>query len=96
MYGCLAIANGAGRGVAQLVDWLCGCGHPRTTFPMTLRASPGVRSAKGTQTETYIVCLDCGRHIRYDWTTMQITKRRLPWAATPALVPALRKSGRDV
>ena len=47
-----------------LEDWLFGCAHHRMTFPMTLRA--GVGGGPRAQSETYIACLDCGRHFAYD------------------------------
>ena len=47
-------------GMNLLADWLRGCAHRKTTFPMTL------------QSHTYIVCLECGRRFAYDWTTMRI------------------------
>jgi hypothetical protein len=64
-----------------VVDWLSGCSHRRTTFPITLGA--GVRS-EGQQTtpaETYISCLDCGRHFAYDWTAMRVSRRPVVRAA---------------
>jgi DNA-directed RNA polymerase subunit RPC12/RpoP len=50
--------------IHRVADWLYGCTHRKTTFPMTL------------QSDTYIVCLECGRHFAYDWTTMRIAKQR--------------------
>jgi len=56
-----------------LANWLYGCSHRRTTFPMTLRASAG-------GAETYIVCLECGRHFAYDWTNMRVAAgQRIAW-----------------
>lgn len=91
-----SVANEVGVRVAGFLGWLCGCAHRRTTFPITLRAGAGGRARQSTQTETYIACLDCGRHFPYDWTTMQTAKRRLAWVAPPALLPALRESGRGL
>lgn len=65
--------------LAGLADWLYGCSHRRTTFPITLRASSSVNGRQNTQPETYIVCLDCGRHFAYDWTAMRITEQRGAW-----------------
>jgi hypothetical protein len=64
---------------ARLVDfteWLGGCGHHKTTFPMTLRAGVCADAKLNSPSDTYIVCLQCGRQFPYDWRTMQITKRR--------------------
>ncbi len=62
----------------RLADWLFGCSHRRTTFPITLPASVGVNGQQSTRSETYIACLECGRHFAYDWTTMRIVS---PWTA---------------
>jgi hypothetical protein len=66
-----------------LVEWLFGCAHGRTTFPMTLPASG-----------TYIVCLECGRHFAYDWTTMRTTGQRVARPGLPMLLPGLSKAAR--
>ena len=63
-----------------LADWLFGCAHRRTTFPMTLRARASVNGQPSTHSETYIVCLECGRYFAYNWTTMRMTGRRVAWA----------------
>jgi hypothetical protein len=34
---------------------------------MTPLAKPGTPAG-----ETYVVCLDCGKHISYDWTKMRL------------------------
>lgn len=67
-----------------LADWLYGCGHRQTTFPITLRARMRMEGEQSAPSDTYIVCLECGRHFAYDWTTMHIAKR-IAWAAPPAL-----------
>jgi hypothetical protein len=51
---------------STLADWLLGCSHRRTSFPITCRAE---------RTETYVVCLECGTKFRYDWTQMRIAKQ---------------------
>ena len=70
------VANAFRMHLVGLGDWLFGCSHRRTTFPWTLRASVRVGSQQSTRLETYIVCLECGRHFAYDWTTMRIRKQR--------------------
>ena len=60
-----AVTDSLRAGFAGLGDWLYGCSHHRTTFPITLREQPG------THVETYIVCLDCGRHLAYNWVAMR-------------------------
>ena len=59
-----------------LADWLYGCAHHRTSFPVTLRTGVSVEGRQSTQSETYIVCLECGRHISYDWSTMSAGSKR--------------------
>jgi len=88
------VAKEVGVRVAGVVDWLCGCAHRRTTFPITLRAGSTGHASQSTQMETYIACLDCGRRFPYDWATMQVAKRRLAWGPPPPLLPALHQSGR--
>jgi hypothetical protein len=70
------VANTVRVRLVGLADWLYGCSHRRTTFPITLRPSVGVDGPQSTQMETYIVCLECGRHLAYDWTTMCLTNER--------------------
>jgi hypothetical protein len=64
------VANTVRARLEGFTDWLCGCSHPRTTFPITLRAE----GEPSTQAETYMVCLECGRHLAYDWTRMCLAK----------------------
>ena len=54
------------RGFGRFADTLYGCAHRRTGFPMTVEQPDG-------RSETYVVCLECGRHLGYDWSTMRIT-----------------------
>jgi hypothetical protein len=64
----------------SLFQVLFGCGHHKTTFPLTpIRR---VRIAESATTEptaqTYVVCLDCGKELAYDWDTMRkISSSRL-------------------
>lgn len=60
-----------------LADWLYGCAHHRTSLPVTLRTGVSVEGRQSTQSETYIVCLECGRHISYDWSTMRAGRKRV-------------------
>ena len=62
--------------LVSLANLFCGCSHARTAFPITLQAG------------TYVACLDCGRHLPYDWTRMRFTRRLTAWPA-PALVSAI-------
>jgi hypothetical protein len=73
----IAVANTVRVHLAGFADRLYGCAHRRTTFPMTLRGSVSGGGLPGAQSETYMACLECGRHLAYDWTAMR-AKRRLP------------------
>ena len=53
------------------IDWAFGCAHRRTTIPISHRV--------GMASETYVVCLACGRRFEYDWVEMRITRRRCAW-----------------
>ncbi len=55
------VTNTVRVSLTGLANLFCGCSHGKTTFPITLQAS------------TYIVCLECGRHLPYDWTRMRVT-----------------------
>ena len=48
--------------MSRLLKFLFGCGHRRTTFPMT-------REKK----QTYVVCLACGKEFAYDWDEMRLS-----------------------
>jgi hypothetical protein len=47
---------------SSMLNSLFGCGHQKTTFPLT----PG-RGGK-----TYVACLDCGKELDYDWKNMRV------------------------
>ena len=54
---------------ARLVDFadrLYGCAHRRMSFPITMRTSLSMEGRQGAQSETYIVCLECGRHFAHE------------------------------
>lgn len=65
-----------------LADWVYGCAHRRTSLPVTLRTGVSVEGRQSSQSETYIVCLQCGRHIPYDWGTMRVGSERTVWTWT--------------
>jgi DNA-directed RNA polymerase subunit RPC12/RpoP len=54
----------------RLLELLFGCSHKRLSRPVTPRPKRGTPKA-----ETYVVCLDCGAHLAYDMTNMQIGKK---------------------
>ena len=61
--------------LAKLVDAFFGCWHSRYSFPITIRAGArkGSRpSAASSLTGMYVVCLDCGKELPYDWKQMKV------------------------
>jgi hypothetical protein len=55
--------------VSRLWDLLFGCPHKHLSRPVTPSHKPG-----SPQPETYVVCLDCGKHLAYDMKKMQVGK----------------------
>jgi hypothetical protein len=55
----------------KLVDAVFGCWHLHYSFPITLR-SLSRRSKAASLTGTYVVCLDCGAELPYDWNAMKV------------------------
>jgi hypothetical protein len=57
--------------LSKLLDAVFGCAHSRYSFPLTVRG--GVRRNAAAQvTGTYVVCLDCGKELAYDWQEMKV------------------------
>ena len=57
--------------IAKLVDAFFGCWHGHYSFPITTR--PGKRRSQAASlTGTYVVCLDCGKELPYDWQDMKV------------------------
>jgi len=57
--------------VAKLFDALFGCWHTHYSFPLTVRPSSR-RNRAASLTGTYVVCLNCGKELPYDWQEMRI------------------------
>ena len=57
---------------SKIMDTLFGCWHQHYSFPITVRGSH--RSAAAATTGTYVVCLDCGKDLAYDWKTMKVVQ----------------------
>jgi hypothetical protein len=55
---------------SKLVEAFFGCWHSHLSFPITVKR--GRRSAAALVTGTYVVCLDCGKELPYDWKQMKI------------------------
>jgi len=58
--------------LAKVLESFFGCWHSRYSFPITVKR--GRRSAAAMVTGTYIVCLDCGKELPYDWNQMKIVE----------------------
>jgi hypothetical protein len=61
--------------IAKLVDAFFGCWHTRYSFPITIRSrsrNSSRPSAAASLTGTYVVCLDCGKELPYDWQEMKV------------------------
>jgi hypothetical protein len=56
--------------ISRLLDGVFGCWHSHYSFPITVR--PGLRRGASTVTGTYVVCLDCGKEMPYDWKHMKV------------------------
>jgi hypothetical protein len=76
MTGIYSKAVALRRALERFADSLYGCAHRKTGFPITVAGQASVAGRQGEQAETYIVCLECGRHLAYDWTSMRITGHR--------------------
>ena len=52
-----------------LLRILLRCPHRHITRPITPLDRAGI-----SRSGTYVVCLDCGTHVPYDWATMQLIR----------------------
>lgn len=76
--------SGEGRYMfSKLMDTMFGCWHSHYSFPITVRK--GKRSPAASLTGTYVVCLDCGKELPYDWREMKVLHTE-PRKAARALV----------
>ena len=63
----------------SLWNLLLGCTHQRTTFPMTPARRAEiipVKSIDDMRRNMYVVCLDCGKELDYDWNEMRIVRNQ--------------------
>jgi hypothetical protein len=56
-----------------MVDALFGCWHSHYSFPITVRAGSR-RHGAAVRAGTYVVCLDCGKELAYDWREMRVVE----------------------
>jgi hypothetical protein len=68
---------------SRILDVFFGCGHGHISFPITIRK--GVRSRAAFPTGTYVVCLDCGKEMPYDWKQMKVVSATLKPSAIASL-----------
>jgi hypothetical protein len=58
--------------MAWLFNTLFGCSHRRTTFPFTPSRHSQLSSNGSRRKATYVVCLDCGQELDYNWKEMRL------------------------
>jgi hypothetical protein len=57
--------------LGRVYDAIFGCWHGHYSFPISVR--PGSRRSQAASlTGTYVVCLDCGKELPYDWEEMRV------------------------
>lgn len=57
----------------EFMEVVFGCWHRNYSFPITIKTRRAARS--GATAGTYVVCLDCGRELAYDWSRMRLADR---------------------
>jgi len=57
--------------LAKLFNTFFGCWHQHYSFPIKVRHGSR-RNAAASLTGTYVVCLDCGKEMPYDWKEMRV------------------------
>lgn len=60
-----------------LSSFLLGCNHGNTSRPFTMRKKAGANGDQRIVSETYIVCLECGKKFPYSWEEMKVLRGRL-------------------
>jgi hypothetical protein len=70
--------------LSKLINGVFGCWHSHYSFPRTVRAGQR-RNPAASVTGTYVVCLDCGKELPYDWREMKIVDAH-PTQAARSLV----------
>jgi hypothetical protein len=61
--------------IGKLVDAFFGCWHSHYSFPITIRPNARTKARPSTAaalTGMYVVCLNCGRELPYDWQQMKV------------------------
>jgi hypothetical protein len=57
--------------VGKLIEIFFGCWHLNYSFPRSTRSGSRGNST-ASLAGTYVVCLDCGRELPYDWHEMRV------------------------
>jgi hypothetical protein len=57
--------------IAKVFDAVFGCRHSQYSFPMTIRGGRR-NSTAAAATGTYVVCIECGKEMPYDWQSMKL------------------------
>jgi hypothetical protein len=59
--------------IAKFFDALFGCSHNHYSFPRSAGRGAGAgRTGAESLTGKYVVCLDCGKEMPYDWESMKV------------------------
>lgn len=67
-----------------------GCSHERYTFPQTPKRRGSYSPASSaTRHGTYVVCLDCGKELAYNWEEMRVGEPVTARASAPRTNEAL-------
>jgi hypothetical protein len=67
----------------RVLDAIFGCTHSHYSFPITVKN--GKRTRASFPTGTYVVCLDCGKEMAYDWKQMKIVRSSAEGVAVASL-----------
>lgn len=70
---------------SRILDAVFGCVHSHYSFPITLKR--GKRNAAALVTGTYVVCLDCGKEMPYDWQQMKLVSADAARSPVTSLAP---------
>ena len=70
---------------SRILDAFFGCTHGHMSFPITIKK--GARSRAAFPTGTYVVCLDCGKEMPYDWKQMKVVSAKIETATAASLAP---------
>ena len=68
---------------SRVLESFFGCWHSHYSFPITVKR--GRRNAAALVTGTYVVCLDCGKELPYDWQQMKVVSANADRVPVPAL-----------